>query len=48
MPITNSNNPLAPSNWLILVFHCKRLSLLNFCSSESIVSDGVSDIMGVA
>ena len=38
-------NPLAPSNCLIFVFHWSRLSLLNFCSSESIVSEGIPAIM---
>ena len=31
----------------MFVFHCKRLSLLNFCSSERIVSEGTPDIARV-
>ena len=44
IPLMYPSNPLAPSNWVILVFHCRRLSLLNFCPLESIVRDGVLDI----
>ena len=29
--------------WVILIFHCSRLSPLNFCSSDSIVREGISD-----
>ena len=31
---------------MILVFHWSRLSPLNFCSSDSIVSEGIPDIVG--
>ena len=29
---------------MILVFHWSKLSLLNFCSSDSIVREGIPDI----
>ena len=48
VPFKYPSSPLAPSSWLILIFHWRRLSPLNFCSSERIVSDSVPDIIGVA
>ena len=39
------SNPFDPSSCVILVFHCSKLSLLNFCSLDSIVSDDVPDII---
>ena len=36
-------SPLDPSNWIIVMFHFIRFSLLNFCSSESIVNEDVPD-----
>ena len=39
------DSPFDPNNWIILVFHESRLSPLNFCSSERIVSEGVDDMV---
>ncbi len=35
---------LDPSNCVMFVVHCSRLSPLNFCSLGSIVKDGVVDM----
>ena len=39
------DNPFDASSWNIFIFHCSKFSPLNFCSSESIVSEGVPDIV---
>ena len=44
LPLIYPNSPFDPKSWVILVFHCSKLSPLNFCSLESIVSDGIPDI----
>ena len=44
-PLIYPSNPLDPSSWVILAFHCSRLSPLNFGSSESMVSEVVPDIV---
>ena len=44
-PLIYPSNPFDPSSCVILVFHCSKLSPLNFCSSDSIVSDDVPDII---
>jgi len=44
-PLIYPSNPLDPSSWFILVFHWSRLFPLNFCSSESRVSEGIPDII---
>ena len=44
-PSMYPSNPLEPRSWVILVDHLSRLSPLNFCSSESIVSVGIPDIV---
>ena len=44
-PLIYPSSPFDPSSCMILVFHCGGLSLLNFCSSDSIVSDDVPDII---
>ena len=30
---------------MMLVFHCSKLSQLNFCSLESMVSEGIPDMV---
>jgi len=45
-PSMYPDSPFAPSNWVMLVVHESKLSPLNFCSSERIVSEGeVADIL---
>ena len=39
------DNPFDASSWNIFVFHYSKFSPLNFCSSESVVSEGVPDIV---
>jgi len=36
-------SPLDPSNCVMVIFHFSRFSPLNFCSSGSIVNEGVPD-----
>ncbi len=38
-------SPLDPSNCAMVIFHFRRFSPLNFCSSESIVREDVPDDM---
>ena len=42
-PSTYPVSPFDPSNCVMVIFHFSRFSPLNFCSSESIVSEGVPD-----
>jgi hypothetical protein len=44
-PSIYPSSPFDPSNCVMLVFHWSRLSPLNFCSSDSIVSEGMPDII---
>jgi len=45
-PSMYPSSPFAPNNWVMLVVHESKLSLLNFCSSERIVREGeVEDIV---
>ncbi len=41
LPSTYPVSPLDPSSCVILTFHVIRFSLLNFCSSDNIVNEGV-------
>ena len=43
-PSTYPSSPFDASSWMMFVFHCRRLSPLNFCSSDRSVSDGIPDI----
>jgi hypothetical protein len=43
VPSTYPDSPFEPSSWVMFMAHASRLSLLNFCSSESIVRDVVPD-----
>ena len=43
-PSIYPDSPFDASSWIMFVFHWSKLSPLNFCSSESIVRDGVPDI----
>ena len=44
-PSIQPDNPFDPRSWVMLVFHCSKLFLLNFCSSESMVSEGIPDMI---
>ena len=44
-PLIYPDNPFDPRSWVILVFHWSKLSPLNFCSLESMVSEGILDMV---
>jgi hypothetical protein len=44
VPSMYPDNPFDPRSCIMLVVHDSRFSLLNFCSSERIVSEGDDDI----
>ena len=44
-PSIYPDKPFDPKSWVMFVVHDRRLSPLNFCSSERIVNDGVPEVI---